>query len=402
MRMLNKKDLSEFQAGLLPDIPQENAPYVRYAENASFDPTGVRPGEGQLLAILPQSGLKEVLGLLSQEIDQGEWVFWGDDDKIYVKRWPTGSIATLGDNYALDPLTQVWSFAAWGTWTAATNGLGPILLRKGLDTQFLPIATSPDDILILVRRGPFMIGLAATVSYWCSLDDIEDWTPIPENSAGDLPFRDADSEVSTGIEWNGEIAVATQNSLHYLGFVGAPNWFSQRKLLSGIGATGRKAMCTANGMLYGFGNKGAWRSDGASFEYIDTPKVKEFWFEEIETVFLRKVVVTYDRLNEKVLYFWPPLLASTNQACMAYSTRYQNWQFYRYGRSSQDFGDILQSQLYGGPDGGIYEQTAIPQPPGAATVARTFRIATSRLEVNIGYGRGKYGRGPYGGRIVVT
>lgn len=396
-----KKDPPEFQVGIMPDLAMENAPIVRFAENAVFEPTGIRPTEGQLLTVLPVAGNNEVLGLLSQQIDGEDYITWGDKNNIYSKKWEIGGVAVPGTGYALNPLRDFWSIVSWGTWTLAANGLERIQLRKGIADTFDDVeGGSMPVVRLLCRRSPFLLAFYQASYQWCDVDDVETWTAAPENLAGDNVLRDIDSEITAVCEWNGEVAVATRNSLHYISFVPGNDVFSQRKLLSNIGAVGPMALCTAKGMLFGYSERGFWQSDGVSYNYIDTPGVKETMNDRINEEYRHRVCVTPDRQNEKILIFLPPDPAVQNQECWAWSLRYNNWSFAKFGRTCGDPGDVLAGQVFGGADGALYEQTQRPIAPTAATAQSNYLIPQSSVQLRIGYGRGRYGRMPYGGLII--
>lgn len=409
MKLLGKLDTPDFTAGIFPDIEGEDAPLIRYAENAVFEARGIRPVEGQLLRVIPPTGSSPVLGVLTQQINGAYWVIWSNAGHIYGMIWPAGATLVLSGLYALSPVTDFVSFVSWGTWTVAANGKGRMQLRQGPDALFADLdGGSSTTVRIVVRRSPFLFAMGLDTAnggptgyQWCAEDDIQTWTPGPDNQAGGNVLRDVDSDITCGLEWRGEVVALTQNSLTYLPFVGGNDVFGQKQLLKDIGAVGQKAACVVGDLIYGFGQKGFWRSDGASAEYLDTPAITEFVWKLIEPTAVRRVCVAHDRLNERVLLNFPARGSSQPNRTMAWSSRYSNWQFFKYGRTCYDAGDGLPAQVFGAADGGIYEQSQAPLPPSGSNAPRPMEL-DSRLEFTIGYGKGKYGRMPYGGKYKVA
>jgi len=161
------------QAGLMPDLPEGRSP-LRDGRNLTFEGGAAKPAPGQFL-LFTRSETGPVLGINSQLVGANHVLVWGNHQKLFLRE-ELGAIQTVGTGYSLDALADKWSIVNWGNFTVAAYGSGKIQIRQG-SGNFGNLTGSPDDVRILVRREPFLMGLNTSVDprqyVWSDRDNIE-------------------------------------------------------------------------------------------------------------------------------------------------------------------------------------------------------------------------------------
>lgn len=150
----------ELISGAFPDFPTARISLWEQANNIVFDPEGPRPIHGFLRAVTKQS-TAPVRGMIQAFIDGERYIFWGDS----IHLWRGQEDGTAVDvsrplGYNGNEETH-WSFAQWGHWMLASNGVDPIQLNKNDGSGFVDLA--PQDNL----KGNYSVTTAnATNDYF--------------------------------------------------------------------------------------------------------------------------------------------------------------------------------------------------------------------------------------------
>ncbi|MBP2301574.1 hypothetical protein [Azospirillum picis] len=274
-------------------------------------------------------------------------VFFGDQTKLYA--WNGATVTELGTGYtgyedetSTHPATA-WSFERFGNWELATNGRDAPQIWKATGS-FAPLAgVNFSTAEIFVRRGPHILafnltgwdaGNGKSTFAWCDADNPETWETTDTNSAGDLPIRDMDGEIKAAVTWGESIAVFGKADMYVVSYTGAPYYFGVQPALRGIGAVGKTSVVEVNRILYGFGQAGVWKTDGVTYEYLDTPALRSWIAESLDTTQLSKVCATYDASTEAVKWSLPTI--GTGEPTVTISFRIPNasWSIEDYGRSA--------------------------------------------------------------------
>lgn len=170
-----------------------------------------------------------------------------------------------------------WSAVAWGTYILATAGISGTEVYRYTGPGYTNIAGS-ETPKILAVLGPHVLGfnyisyggsLAKQTFRWCSADDELTWTPLATNSAGDVSIREFTSEIVAVAKLGDKLAVFSETQMAIVSYVGAPYYFGYEIVLTEVlSVSSRRGVVTVGDMVYGWGMKGFFRTNGNSVEYF--------------------------------------------------------------------------------------------------------------------------------------
>lgn len=400
-RLLKRYD-QELSAGLTPDLPNKVSPFFRYGRNVNFKDGGVQPASGQTrITSLPET--RAVTGMRSALINGGAVLFAGNLEKLYTFNGNTVTERGSGfggiEDASATQRATLWSFAPWGQWMVASNGQDSLQLSKDGANFGTLGGTPPATAEVVVTRSPFMFALntdrGGNTVEWCDEGDVESWSATQSNLAGALFPVDLPSDFIAGLNFQGTVFGLTSNTLHAFSFVGPPNVFGEQLALEGIGVYGKHAVTTSDRAMYGMGRRGIWRADGTSFEYADSPALREFVYDDLNKDQASKIVAWYNPFDQIVVFFYPSAGALQNDRAVVFDFAQKNWTIYSFGRSAADPADAFDFALNGDERGRLYF-TDVSTTEFAVNTGTLF--LDEDVEVVTGYGVGGYGLGTYGGR----
>lgn len=269
-------------------------------------------------------------------------LFLGDKASLYM--WDGASMTTPGTGYngVVAQVGQVpattWSFARYGNFMTATNGIDPAQVWKG-SGSFIPLGgVTFSKAQIMLRRGPHLLAFNTSNGSqwyeWCDADNPEIWTPLATNAAGNQPIRDMDGPIVAAVNFGEQIAVLGKNELYLVSYTGAPFFFPYGQGPQGIGAVSKTSVVEANRNLFGMSATGFWQSDGVTFSYIDTPALRDYLTTQIDTNNLSKVCATYDAFNQMVMWSLPTSGTGENTFSIGYRIPNQSWTIFDFGRTA--------------------------------------------------------------------
>lgn len=427
-------------SGINPGLENDSAPLWVNGENVVFRDGAIRPEPGQLLIYNRVNSNVRVLGIGESEREGHPILWWADKNKIFrADMTVTPFTSQVTQQYASfagredeskDGIATTVSLAAWGEWMVAANGIDEMVYR---DTAGLPggsfalisaIAgfTQPDGVPVgvkfrphfLVRAGSHMMANmhhrhtgspphnevpeGEQTVWWCSQNDLAAWKATRANSAGSFILRDATGPFTAAIPFlDGEI-VSTLNSIHVIRFIGDPLWFGVARSLFGIGSVSAKGMVNHGSIIYGMGPQGFWRTDGAQFEFIDTPYIRDYVYKNFNDGQKSKVVAWLDASEERIVWFLPFLPNTELSHAVGYSLKDGTWHLPGYIRTAASPGGPFGFGITGDDIGSIYRQTY--QSTGVASSGDIFKLAEGLLFFS-GYGFGGYGYLGYGGKYQI-
>ena len=96
---------------------------------------------------------------------------------------------------------------------------------------------------------------------WSSQESPTDWTPTPENTAGDLRLSQG-SEIVTAVRTSRQILIWTDHSLHSLQFLGPPYTFGTAMLGDNIRIAGPNTAISVNDVVFWMGQENFYLYDG--------------------------------------------------------------------------------------------------------------------------------------------
>lgn len=397
-------------AGLEPSSPLDSKVLWADGRNVVFKEHSVQPipGEALLVSKLEVAPGRGALELLVNGVPT---LFWGTPKKLY--RFKEGGAAEdvsnsgigggsyggIIDSTATQAATR-WSFVSWGIWAVASNGVDPVQINKDA-AEFVDLGgiSGVFSTAEIVRTfGPYLIALntdndPAEFS-WCDTDDVETWTPSAINAAGSLLMRDLNSPIIAAEDLStGGIGVYGSNQLHLIQFVGPPNYFGQRHLLSGIGAVSKDSVVPVEGLHLGMGPRGFFMTDGIQPRAIDDPKIHDFVYNSLNRDQISKVV-GWDEPNLGITFWsYPQLGFSENNITVGFNRRNGSWGIYDFVRTAATSGSIFDFAVSIDASGNVFFRQIEGFTPD---LAQKLVLPASAGFVS-GYGQGGYGQGGYSG-----
>ena len=240
--------------------------------------------------------------------------------------------------------------------------------------------------------------------HWCDRDDIETWTGTLANFAGFLPIRNLVSPVTCAIAYQGVIPFFTVDAMYIANFVGHPLSFAANKVIDGIGAAGKFAVCGAAGRLYGINNRGIWTSDlGGNYQYFDIPLVRDFLISSLNAEQIaHHPVAWHNRVEHSIVFYYPTANVHSNNRGLMFNYQEGNWTSLSVGRNAVDDTGIFDYALAGDKDGNLFFQAAPGQigtedPLPGTGVPGFLPIVTKPKLYRAGFGIGPFGAFAFGG-----
>lgn len=399
-------------SGLHPSLPPNVSPLWQDGRNVIFRDGGVRPEVGQSV-YFKRTEKAPVRGMLELRQDLHRKLYYGTNTKLFKYDPETLVVTPLGSGYSgvlheqPDLPAHRWAMVAWGDWVIASSAHQQILIDKNNGAGFVPLAGTPIPIFkpeILVKYGPHLIafnhndGQAGHVTmWWCTDNNPEIWAPAADNSAGSQPLHDAPSSIRAALRFGNGIVAITDDTLHGINYVGDPYYFGIGGRIEGIGAVSKHSVLEANGLLFGFGPRGIWSSDGNGVEYIDHPSVKNYIYDDLNKEQLSQIHGWHDVPRERIVWWWCSKRSMVLDRAIGIHYKSGLWHIPEFMREASSNQDVFPYPLVGDADGNIYvvgiAEGLPPQPTAPITLQAEARIHGSAF----GYGLGGYGGNGYGG-----
>lgn len=299
MEKLLEVDVETLQSGVFPDLDEVVSPFWRDARNVIPHDAGLQP----------YPGCKAILNIDLPEVTCIAQAHVGVERRLYFTSFTYAWVLKLTDsqmeaevfsvpfeNIFFNCLDHsVHNIEIWGSWAIINSGHGrPVVWRN--DGQHFDandrLPTPFKWAKVLKRFGPTLIAMNTAERKigdltegghnwieWCHDDDVFQWEPTAENTAGNLTLRDLDGPINCACPIGDNLAIYSNETMGLLSRVGAGFVFGAKEVLRGIGAWGPRAVCEFNGKNYGFGPQGLFMTDGVGFEHIEHNKV-EHWIED--------------------------------------------------------------------------------------------------------------------------
>lgn len=194
------------------------------------------------------------------------WCYNGGSSADEIK---TG-LAGLSDQTATTVATFN-SFAPWGDWFLASNGIDPIQICKDGQTAADLTGSPPTFARILQKLGPHVIAfntdLGGNYAVWCGEDNVEEWDPMTDVTAGNVPVRDLENEITCVVPLGDNLAIYTENELQIMAYGGAFQ-FGAKPQLADIGAFGAYGIASTGRTNFGLYFNGIFATDGYSKQLV--------------------------------------------------------------------------------------------------------------------------------------
>jgi hypothetical protein len=439
--------LGKFQPldqGIKPDQPR-NTRFWADSENVLFEEGGATPFPGQSLAFDKVGATQPVTGIVEGSEQLGaaqeehtKVLYYGTLTQLFeyedggavndVSR--AQSVANPLSDYSgineplIDQDVTIWSFAKWGNWTFATNGVEQIQLYRKNESSGTPEGeTSFYDLDVqanglgapnpfpstfraeIVRTlGEFLVayhteGQGGQTYAWCDQDDPLSWDYTNlASAAGFLTIRNLGSPIIAVEPLGDGHAVYGGDKMFLVRQIGAPLWFGHDELLSGIGAFGKNCVAVVGRTHYGFGPRGIWVTDGVQYQYIDDEAVRDYIYQNMDRSKASKFAAIHNPATKTVQFFWEDLDGTFRG--IAYSYLAQSWNNLGYHRRCGTAGSVFENSFFCDSAGNVYIQSNEAFSAPAADGEPVNIAAYVHYVDTFKYGNSGYGYGFYGGERI--
>jgi len=396
-------DLTEqIGSGVFKDLPNGQIPLWEDGNNIVFDPEGPRPIYGFSELFAKPAGLP-VRGLIQAWIGGTKYVFFGNEKNLYRYNADSGNLSEVSK--ATDAYSdEFWTFMQWGDWILASNNAEPIQVYKG--SSFGDLSTGTGGITTKIVQGfkahaiAFATDAEGRKIQWSDEDDVENWSPAIDNAAGSLFIRDLDSPIRAAVSGQQGVLFYGDSTVHILRWTGPPFYFGADLLGTSIGALGPYAVVGVGNTQYGMNFNGIWVFvPGQEPQYIDTPAVRNYVFDNIDFDNAHKSIAWYDQEQRLVIFSYPVASKNTGEPelSVCFSLDTQKWcpldfaasgasktPAFRYTTAFDFRGTPYQHGVKGAGGGGSFD-------------SQQFISFGDGLTFNNGYGISGYGVHGYGG-----
>lgn len=397
MSELLKSWRPELLEGLSPSVSGLNAPFWKDGRNVVFTEGSVQPASGFLL-LVPRFQGNPIAGLKATMISDKPTLFFGAGTKLYKWTEDIDTPAEVGTGFTDG---KFWVFSRWGNWMLATNNTEAPQIYKG--TSFAQLGGIDfNTCLGIFNHKTFAIAYNTDADdgeiAWSDSDDPETWVGTASNMAGDAFTRDLNGPLLCGLSHRNNAFILSNDRMFIMRYVGPPFIFQVEKALDGIGAVGPYSVVSAGDIMYGFSQDGIWRSDGFSKEFLDSPMVHDFVYDQVNKEALRTVVAWHDVAQETITFYFPTGTQKLPSASVMYHYRNGAWSIGNtpwtaaQGRTSFDF-PILGNAL-----GDIFFQDPKLQPAGTSAKHGKLPFTEDHFGL-LGCGAGGVGHHGFGGEV---
>jgi hypothetical protein len=315
--------LEQLMTGIMPGATDESSPIFIEAYDVVFTGAGIAPAYGNQV-ITDRSGLWDAqpgefddavplfdnasitstLAQMTSDPLRGVWqqvnadgqrlLVFGTDTALYLYNGATTTDVSKAGGYSgnTTEVAVAWSFAQWGNWVLATNGVDkPQYLRYGIDTDFKDIENFPTAAAEIVRvlgahalffnlkgtYAPASIPAEDTQFVFSKRDDLTAWDPsIPGNeTAGEQVVRDAQGGF-TCVEHLGPALIAyTENGAHIIN-LDDTFFFSVQRGVVGTGVKSKNGVAVYSDRHYILHEGGIFVTDGLNVQAVAYPRLGDW------------------------------------------------------------------------------------------------------------------------------
>lgn len=322
-------NLDTIVTGIMPGVNEEHIPLWITARDVVMEAAGVRPAPGlttpyvdngyfddqaglfdDYAGLFDEAGTRVLLQALDDQVVKGIHVqkqsdgrllvVWGTDEALFTFNGLVVTDASRpspysGTSAASDIVeTTQWSFAQWGDWVLATNGAdAPQVLKYGTATEFADISGFPAATAQIVRvLGPHALFFNCSGTWtpgpspaamnqiiFCAEDDVEEYDPSANVTAGELTIRDFPGPILAVEHLGGELIAYGESSCHVIRY-GGQFLITAQKGAQGIRPAGKNAVASVGSRHILLSQNGLFSTDGISIQPAAYPALGA-WMETV-------------------------------------------------------------------------------------------------------------------------
>lgn len=322
MEPLKKYDTEILQSGLFKDLKPIASPLWADGQNVYPTDRGLKPIPG---ATSLWDFSQPITGLAQASVAGITRAYVG----LQTEAWyyiPSTAIQ-IGTSFASSNRLRA---ETWGTWALFNNGLERPRLWKNTGVA-VAMPSTPFFTAQHMKRFKVHM-LAANTSNdpnnleWCSKDDIETWTPLPENTAGNITIRDLDGPILGMFNMGQNISLYANETLVTVSYLGNAFVIGALPTVRGIGVWGGEAACDLEGTNFGFGPQGIFKTDGGSFNFLDDDRVRKYVRENFDESRREEAQCWHNEVLKMIEYSYYDLGGTSRRIAYDYK-RNTFWEF---------------------------------------------------------------------------
>ena len=229
------------------------------------------------------------------------------------------------DNFGEDLIATQLNGGTYRWDTSAGTATRAAIVANAPTTSRLSLVSSPDRHLILFGTET-TIGNPATqddlLLRFSDQEDINNYTPTAENTAGSLRIADG-SRIVAAERSRGQTLVWTDTSLHSLQFIGPPFTFGLRQLGQNCGIIGQHAGIDLNGNSFWMSQDSFYLFDGSVKKLPCT--VEQFVFNNINQTASENAFAGHNGEFNEIIWFYARTGSDQINAVVVYNYQEGTW-----------------------------------------------------------------------------
>lgn len=262
-------------------------------------------------------------------LDATRRIFAGTQTHLYELSGSTWNNVSRVGNYTGSTESQ-WSFTQFGDATIAANG--EEIQRSNGSGSFADISGAPEAFLVMTAKQ-FVIAFntvdptygVSPDRWWCSAyADDTDWVPDVATQCTTGRLVDVEGRFTARALLGDNPVAFKQRGMWVGSYVGAPVVWDWTLIPGEVGCVGPNAVCDVGGALFFVGQSNIWLYDGSRPIPVDTGKVRNWFYNNLNTQYYYKVSCTFDKATRTVWVRFPSGTAEVD-SCMVYHLDTKEW-----------------------------------------------------------------------------
>lgn len=267
---------------------------------------------------------------VNRQLDNTNRTFAGSATKLYERSGSTWTDRSKAGGYTLG-IDDKWRFAQFGNVALAVNK--STTLQYSSSGAFADAGTAPKaEIIETINNQVFLaningMGFGDDVTRWAfsAIGSYTDWTPSVSTGCISGQFLDSPGRITAGKRL-GSIMVCYKEKAMYAGqYVGGSTLWDWQRIPGDIGAPCQESVVTTGTAHFFIGPDDFYVYDGSRPTALNSP-CRNWFFNTVDQAYLYKVQGTYDRVNQRVHWWYPPKNASgALTECVVYNVKTNQW-----------------------------------------------------------------------------
>jgi hypothetical protein len=292
--------------GFVPDLPQTTlgamvscVGIIPSSTGFQTAPSGVDVvGVGPLAA--PCRG-----GAIGSKTDGERRIFAGTQTKLYEYVGAAWVDRSKAGDYVGSPDSR-WSFAQFGNFSIAANGVEPIQASETL--AYASIAGAPiAKIVCTAANFVLAFNTSTAADQWaCSgIFDHTTWTPSLTTQANAGRLVATGGAITAGLTFGQQVVVYKARSMYLGTYVGVPAVWQFDQVQGEVGCVGQEAVCDVMGAHVFVGEDNIWLFDGVRPRPLADGSVRQWFIANLSPRFKNRTIVSFERRFNRVWIFFP-------------------------------------------------------------------------------------------------